>query len=74
MSAATPATGRIQGGVANVNTTNLDQLLADAEAWNRWAASVNAKALAAGLVTAAELARDRERGHAARARLYTRPS
>ena len=45
------------------------QLIADAEAWNRWAARMNAKALAAGLVTAAELARDRQASQAALARL-----
>ena len=41
------------------------QILADIAAWNRWAAGINAKALAAGLVTAAELARDRQARQAA---------
>ncbi len=45
------------------------QFLADAAAWNRYARRMNAKALAAGLVTATELARDRRASQAALARL-----
>ena len=45
------------------------QALADIAAWNRWAARINAQALAAGLVTAAELARDRQASQTALVRL-----
>ena len=44
---------------------SVHQLIADIEAWNCYAARMNAKALAAGLVTAEELARDRERARCA---------
>ena len=57
---ATPATCR---------TADLDRLLADAVAWNRYAERMNAKVLAAGLVTAEELARDRQACQAALTRL-----
>ncbi len=57
---ATPARGR---------TPELDRLIADAEAWNAWAERMNAKALAAGLVTAEELERYRAAAQAARDRL-----
>ena len=58
--AAAPATGR---------TPELDRLLADADPWNAYADRINAKALAAGLVTADELARNRAACQAALARL-----
>ena len=44
------------------------QRVADAEAWNRYAARWNAKALASGLVTAAKIARNRQASQAALAR------
>ena len=45
------------------------RLIADAEAWNAYAAGMNAKAVAAGLVTAAEIERNRQVSQAALARL-----
>jgi hypothetical protein len=42
---------------------------ADADAWNAWADRINAKALAAGLVTAEQLAAQRTACQAALARL-----
>ena len=45
------------------------QRRADVAAWNAYAARMNAMALAAGLVTAAELARDRRASQAALVRL-----
>ena len=54
--AATPATDR---------TPELARLLADAAAWNAYADRINAKALAAGLVTAEELERSRKECQAA---------
>ena len=61
MSAA-PATGR---------TPELARLLDDAQAWNAYADRMNAKALAAGLVTADELERNRQAAQAALDRLRT---
>ena len=60
--AAAPATGR---------TPELARLLADADAWNAYADRINAKALAAGLVTAEELERNRRASQAVLARLRT---
>ena len=60
---ATPAPGR---------THDLTRLLDDAERWANWAARMNAKALAAGLVTADELTRDRQVAQAARDQLSAR--
>ncbi len=48
------------------------RLIADAEAWNRYAARMNAKALRAGLVTAEELAQDRTAAEEALGRLRGR--
>jgi hypothetical protein len=59
---ALPATGR---------TPEVARLIADAEAWNAWAETINAKALAAGLVTAEELERYRRASQAALDRLRT---
>ena len=56
----TPARGR---------TPELDRLIADANAWNAWAEKINAKALAAGLVTAEELELNRQASQAALDRL-----
>jgi hypothetical protein len=42
-------------------SVSLQQLISDAEAWNEWARTMNGKALAAGLVTAEELAANRRR-------------
>ena len=47
----------------------LTQLLEDAERWNAYAARMNAKALAAGIVTAEQLQQDRQASEAALARL-----
>ena len=47
--AAVPATGRTD------RAQDLARHVTDADAWNAYAARMNAKALAAGLVTAAEL-------------------
>ena len=60
---ATPAASR---------TADLDRLLADAAAWNRWADQMNQRALALGLVSPAELERDRAIAQAATARLQAR--
>ena len=49
-----------------------EQMVADAQAWNQWAAQVNARALAAGIVTAEQLERDRQASQAALARLRAR--
>ncbi len=38
---------------------SIQQLVADAERWNRWAMKVNERALAAGLVTRGELEANR---------------
>ena len=38
---------------------SLHQMIADAEAWNQWAASVKQRALERGLVTKEQLERDR---------------
>ena len=48
------------------------RLIADAEAWNRYARRMNQKALERGLVTAEQLARDRQASEAALARLRAR--
>ncbi len=48
------------------------RLIADAEAWNRYAARMNAKAIAAGLVTTEEVARGRIATEEAPARLRGR--
>ena len=45
------------------------RMLDDARRWNEWADRMNAKALAAGLVTAEQLERDRQSCEAAIARL-----
>ena len=45
------------------------RMLDDARRWNDWAERMNAKALAAGLVTAEELERNRQAAEAAIARL-----
>ena len=45
------------------------QLVVDAERWNRWAAKVNARAVASGLVTTEEVAQGREQAQDALARL-----
>ncbi len=39
--------------------SHLEKLIADTAAWNHYAARMNAKAVAAGLVTVEELARNR---------------
>ena len=51
---------------------DLTRLITDAEGWNRWAAWVNAKALARGIVTAEQLAQDRVTTEANLARLRAR--
>ena len=51
---------------------DLTRLITDAEGWNRWAARMNAKALAAGIVTAEQLRRDRQATEANLARLRAR--
>ena len=61
--AVVPASGRTD------RAQGLAQRIADAEGWNAYAARMNAKALAAGLVTAAELARDRQASQVAQASL-----
>ena len=61
--AAVPATSR---------THDLTRLLEDAERWNAYAAKMNAKALAAGIVTAEQLERDRATTEANLARLRAR--
>lgn len=61
--AAVPASGRTQ---------DLAQHIADAEAWNAYAARMNAKSVMAGLVTADEIARNRQTSQAALARLSLR--
>ena len=48
------------------------RLITDAEAWNRYAAGVNAKAIAAGLVSAEEVAQGRKATEEALARLRGR--
>ena len=48
------------------------RLIADAEGWNRYAARMNAKAIAAGLVTAEEVAQGRRASEEALARLRGR--
>ena len=48
------------------------QLLEDARRWNEWAEAMNAKAIAAGLVTAEEVAQGRTATEAALARLRGR--
>ena len=53
-------------------THDLARLLEDAERWNAYAAKMNAKALAAGIVTAEQLARDWQASEAALARLRAR--
>ena len=50
-------------------THDLAQLLADAEAWNQWAAKMNEKAIAAGIVTREQVERDRQATQAALDRL-----
>ena len=45
------------------------QLLEDARRWNEWAAKMNAKAIAAGIVTAEQVERDRQATQAALDRL-----
>lgn len=52
-----------------VLSTELAQLVSDAQAWNRWASRINAKALAAGLVTAETLEANRQASRGASARL-----
>ncbi len=51
---------------------SIQQLIADIEAWNEWAAQVNQRALTAGLVSAAELAANRRRSQLCLGRLRTR--
>ncbi len=48
------------------------RLITDAEAWNRYAARMNAKAIAAGLVSAEEVAQGRKAAEEALARLRGR--
>ena len=48
---------------------SIHQMNADVEAWNCYAARINAKAITAGLVTAEEVARDRKQAQDALARL-----
>ena len=57
---------------ATSRTHDLARLLEDAERWNQWAARMNAKALAAGIVSAEQLARDRATTEANLARLRAR--
>ena len=57
---------------ATSRTHDLTRLLEDAERWNAYAAKMNAKALAAGIVTAEQLERDRQASQAALARLRAR--
>ena len=57
---------------ATSRTHDLTRLLEDAERWNAYAAKMNAKALAAGIVTAEQLERDRQASQAALARLTSR--
>lgn len=40
---------------------SVQQMVADAEAWNQWAAQVSQRALTTGLVSAAELAANHKR-------------
>ena len=48
---------------------DLDRLVADAEAWNAYAARMNEKAIAAGLVTREQVERDRAASRASLDRL-----
>ncbi len=64
--AVVPATGRTD------RAQDLARRVADAEGWNAYAARMNAKALAAGLVTTDELARNRQASQAALAALTAR--
>ena len=48
---------------------DLDRLVADAEAWNAYAARMNEKAIAAGLVTREQVEQDRQATQAALDRL-----
>ena len=61
--AVVPASGRTD------RAQGLAQRIADAEAWNTYAARMNAKAVAAGLLTADEIARNRQASQAALASL-----
>ena len=49
----------------------VNQLIADAERWQLWAAKMNAKAVAAGLVTLEEVQTGRMRAEAVLTRLRT---
>ena len=51
------------------NQVEIINLINDAEAWNRYAARMNARAIAAGLVTAEEVARARKATEEALTRL-----
>ena len=51
--------------------TAIARMLDDADRWNAWADAINAKALAAGLVTVEELEQHRAVAQAARDRLAT---
>ncbi len=51
---------------------DLTQFVADAEAWNAYAARMNAKASAAGLVSAEEVAQGRKAAEEALGRLRVR--
>ncbi len=50
----------------------ISQRIADAEAWNAWAATINQRALERGLVTAEELVRNRRSSRLALERLRSR--
>ena len=54
------------------NQVEIINLINDAEAWNRYAARMNAKAIAAGLVTAEEVAQGRTATEEALGRLRGR--
>ena len=67
-----PADKADQFPLATRRAHDLARLLEDAERWNAYAAKMNAKALAAGIVTAEQLERDRQATEANLARLRAR--
>ena len=59
-------------GVTAAASPERVQMIEDARRWNEWAARMNARAIAAGLVTAEEVAQGRIAAEAALTRLRTR--